>query len=335
MSIATELQTRVESLTTSVWPKAVIASYESVQGLWSDYGAIVRVQLKPSAANHPSSLVAKVVAPPAADQHPRGWNTDISRQRKLRSYQVERHFYEQYAARCADHCAVPTCFASERDADAITLLLQDLDASHPQRKSQLSLASAKVCLQWLAGFHATFLGVVDEQLWSQGTYWHLATRQEELAAMPDGPLKQSAHAFDEALRACRYKTLLHGDAKVANFCFSNNGNAVAGVDFQYAGPGCGMRDVAYFLGSCIDEAQLSRLEQEFLDAYFRALRSHLAKEHPNVDAEALEQEWRTLYAVAGADFHRFLSGWSPGHWKLTSYSHALVTRALHIADNHS
>jgi len=35
-----------------------------------------------------------------------------------------------------------------------------------------------------------------------------------------------------------------------------------------------------------------------------------------------------LYRVAWADFHRFLKGWSPGHWKLTGYSERVVREVL-------
>ncbi|MGE9289409.1 MAG: choline kinase, partial [Puniceicoccales bacterium] len=30
-----------------------------------------------------------------------------------------------------------------------------------------------------------------------------------------------------------------------------------------------------------------------------------------------------LYPVAWTDFHRFLKGWSPGHWKIHGYSERL------------
>ena len=44
--------------------------------------------------------------------------------------------------------------------------------------------------------------------------------------------------------------------------------------------------------------------------------------------DELEADWRPLYRVAWADFHRFMKGWSPGHWKLSDYSER-VTRAGH------
>jgi Ser/Thr protein kinase RdoA (MazF antagonist) len=59
-----------------------------------------------------------------------------------------------------------------------------------------------------------------------------------------------AAVIDQVLNNCSYQTIVHGDAKLANFCFSKEG-AVSAVDFQYVGGGCGMKDVAYFLGSCL------------------------------------------------------------------------------------
>ena len=56
-----------------------------------------------------------------------------------------------------------------------------------------------------------------------------------------------APELDRRLRAARFQTLVHGDAKPANFCFDARRGAVAAVDFQYVGGGCGMKDVAYLL----------------------------------------------------------------------------------------
>jgi len=327
--IADNLKTRIDSLVQSTWPNAAVDSMDLVQGLWSDYGAIVRVSLSAS-DKHPSSFVAKVVVPPNESSHPRGWNTDASHQRKLKSYAVETRFYEHYAVQCKEDCAVAACYASDVNDDGVTLFLEDLDVDFPVRHSSLSVAEAEVCLKWLAAFHALFMGSRDDAVWPTGTYWHLDTRQDELAAMEDGELKQAAQKLDTVLNSTEFRTLLHGDAKVANFCFSDDGDAVSAVDFQYTGHGCGMRDVAYFLGSCLDQESLQAHEDELLDMYFNALGNRF----PAMRA-ALEKEWRPLYAVAGADFHRFLAGWSPGHTKLTAYSGELVKQALGHIENPS
>ena len=135
-------------------------------------------------------------------------------------------------------------------------------------------------------------------------------------------LKKAAEAIDTTLNNCEYKTLVHGDAKLANFCFSELGE-VAGVDFQYVGGGCGMKDVAYFAGSCLSENECERLEEKILDTYFQYFNSGFGEVHSE-----LEQEWRSLYRVAWADFHRFLKGWSPGHWKINSYSERITKEVI-------
>jgi len=186
----------------------------------------------------------------------------------------------------------------------------------------------EACLQWLAHFHATFLHAKPTDLWETGTYWHLETRLDELEALDDIPLKKAAPAIDAKLQAARFQTLVHGDAKLANFCFSEDGNRVAAVDFQYVGGGCGMKDLAYFLGSCLDENACEKQQSELLDFYFHHLRQALAEKQPNSQADAIESEWRALFPIAWTDFHRFLKGWSPGHWKINTYSERLARQVI-------
>ena len=47
-----------------------------------------------------------------------------------------------------------------------------------------------------------------------------------------------------------------------------------------------------------------------------------------IDAKKIEEAYRKLYAIAWADFSRFLLGWMPTHKKLNGYSDLLVKRAL-------
>jgi len=102
------------------------------------------------------------------------------------------------------------------------------------------------------------------------------------------------------------------------------------LDFQYVGGGCGMKDLAYFVGSCLRDDEAEEQEKDILDCYFRELSGCLDQVGSNVRAENLEADWRPLYRVAWADFHRFMRGWSPGHWKLSDYSER-VTRDVLLA----
>ncbi|MEZ5009214.1 MAG: oxidoreductase family protein [Chitinophagales bacterium] len=299
---------------------------ETIQSLWSGYGQIVRLKN----ANG-ETLIAKHINPPSATNHPRGWNTNASHQRKLQSYLVELHWYTNYAQFCDNSCRIPQLISSESIDQEHLIILEDLNSSgFPKRKSSLQISEIKVVLNWLANFHATFLDHDGSGLWPIGTYWHLATRREEWEAMEAGQLKKAATKIDHALNNCQFKTLVHGDAKLANFCFANDGNKVAAVDFQYIGKGCGMKDVVYFLGSCLTDNECEKLAPELLDFYFQKLEDSLTNCNFLIDFTTLEKEWRQMYPIAWADFHRFLLGWMPTHQKLTSYSKQQVKLALAI-----
>lgn len=266
---------------------------ERIQSLWGGYGELWRIQLEGADA---SSVVLKWVKPPALSAR----ESDRSHRRKCRSYEVETAFYRNYAARCDATCRVPTLHASRASQNEWLLVLEDLDAAGlAGRRRAPTRVELDACLGWLAAFHARFLGVRPEGLWKIGTYWHLATRPDELAKVADPSVRDTAPEWDRALSACHFRTFVHGDAKPANFCFAPKGSDVAAVDFQYVGGGCGMKDVAYLLHGEADEHRL-------VDAYFTHLRAALGIE---VDGEALEHEWRALYRIAQLDFARFLAGW--------------------------
>lgn len=245
-------------------------------------------------------------------------------------------------------------------------------AGFPLRYSSLTPQQTLPCIKWLAGFHAYFLQdklLVEKEtseprsrasypphfsqalieqiekqqvnekglttpfgLWPIGSYWHLATRPDEWQAMADSPLKQQASQLDDRLNSLRFSTQIHGDAKVANFCFSNaNENGlikVAALDFQYMGAGCGMKDLVYFLGSCLTENDCEQHWQSLLEAYFRYLRESLNALNAQMPFAALETEWRLAFELAWADFQRFLEGWSPDHKKNTGFSRAMTQKAL-------
>jgi hypothetical protein len=291
---------------------------EMIQELWSGYGKIMRAGLENASVE---SVVVKHVQLPIYINHPRGWNTDIGHQRKVKSYKVEATWYDTYSKNTA--ARLPHCLAVETQDDEVLMVLEDLDeAGYPLRKKAVTWEEIAECLAWLAQFHASYLGKIPNGLWEVGTYWHLETRPQELAVLDDQRLREAAPVIDEKLNTCEYKTFVHGDAKLANFCFAKDGH-VAGVDFQYVGGGCGMKDVAYFIGSCLNESECERLEAKILDTYFERLQSEMKERN-----EALETEWRSLYRVAWADFHRFLKGWSPSHWKINNYSERVTAEVI-------
>jgi hypothetical protein len=210
------------------------------------------------------------------------------------------------------------------------LLLEDLElAGYSSTARPARSVYLKEGLHWLARFHSRFLGQPPAGLWPCGSYWHLATRQEEWERMPPGLWKEAAPRLDQLLRDARYQTLMHGDAKPANFCWSKNQGAAA-VDFQYVGAGCGIRDVAYFLDCCLDESGSASQGEPWLDVYFEALRQALREDGHEAHSAALESEWRRLYPVAWSDFQRFYQGWSRRPPSPGSYSQLQLRRALDL-----
>lgn len=299
---------------------------EHIQDLWSGYGVIMRYGLVGSPLE---SVILKHVKFPKNKNQTNKANIDLSHSRKLKSYEVETTWYSQWSSLCDDTCHVPECYAFEAHKNEMFIVLEDLiSTGYSLKKFSVSIEEIKLCLDWLANFHATYMGKVPEGLWKVGTYWHLDTRPDELKNLDDQPLKKGAGKIDKILRNSPFQTFVHGDAKLANFCFSASGEKVAAVDFQYVGGGCGMKDVAYFIGSCLTDDECGKFETELLDHYFNTLINAVKIKAPEIDVNGLESDWRSLYHIAWTDFHRFIKGWINENWSRTSYSEKISKKVL-------
>ena len=297
---------------------------EEIQSLWSGYGKILRIGLVDSKYK---SVVVKYIQFGEAGRHPRGWDTVLSHQRKMKSYEVESEWYLNWSSLCNQGCRVPECYTVALFEDEVLIVLEDLkETEYSETRVEVGEVEIEACLSWLAGFHARFMKEEPLNLWEQGTYWHLKTRPDELAEMLDSPLKEHASQIDKKLNQSSFKTIVHGDAKLSNFCFTKSGDKSAAVDFQYVGGGCGMKDVAYFLGSCLSEEQCEELVPIYLDYYFEELSVKL--DNSRFSTANIESEWRLLFPFAWADFHRFLKGWSPSHWKINDYSEKITQEVV-------
>lgn len=276
------------------------ATEQLLQPLWGGYGRLLRRRT----ADGRTEIVKDI-------RWPRG-EAGVSHQRKVRSYEVEASWYERWVGLVPVGCRVPTCLGVETSTSGVRLALEDLDAAGFSARSSLRRREELyAALRWLARFHAGFLGVPPAGLWPEGSYWHLGTRAEELAAMPPGALREAAAVLAQRLSQARFRTIAHGDAKPDNFCLSAH-TEVAMVDFQYVGGACGLRDVVYLLDCVHDDAFGEAPTGDALDVYFRELRSALTAPYRALAAE-LEAEWRALLPVAWLDYQRFLQGWSPAY----------------------
>lgn len=300
-----------------------INSIEVIQTLWSGYGELVRLRCDKK------SIIVKHIKLPKTLEHPRGWNSDLSHKRKLHSYQVEVNWYEIFSKIIDERCRIPKglkCFQSQNE---YLIIMEDLaEVGFGSIINKPNKNHLKSSLSWLANFHAKYLNIKNDNLWNTGTYWHLETRPDELEVLKDKKLKQYASIIDEKLKSCKYQTLVHGDAKLANFCFNIDGTKCAAVDFQYVGHGCSMKDVALFMSSAVEPEDCKAMEDWVLDTYFVALKEALVYYHPKIDSTDVEQELRPMFIIAWADFHRFIKAWSPNHYKINAYSELVKKRAL-------
>ena len=296
------------------FPNKEFVFIETIQPLWSGYGSVERW------ACEDASVIVKHIKFPNTLKHPKGWDSSISHMRKVKSYEVENYWYNHYANRCS--AAIPRLLYKSSKEGAQFLVMDDLNSlGFSKRVYSPSEHQIKACVSWLAQFHACFLEGSAKGLWDIGTYWNLETRTEELSNMEEGNLKDNAFIIDKKLNNCKFQTIVHGDAKLENFCFSEN-DKVAAVDFQYVGRGCGMKDLIYFISS-IDGLDTREIQDELLNFYFKKLAQFLGGRNAE-----LEDEWRRHYKYAWADFNRFLQGWSPGHWKLNSYVEEITKEVL-------
>lgn len=280
-----------------------IESKSVVQNLWAGYGELYRCVYKGE------TYVVKEISFPNNIDHSRGWNTNAGDLRKRKSYQVEIAFYQVYSTEIGKYCRLPKFIDCDESNSGMTLVLEDLKKSgFKEVKMNLKMKELETAISWLAKFHAVNMNKDFPELWEEGSYWYLDTRKEEFDRMEDGKHKQKAREWSDILKNCKYQTLLHGDAKYANFLWSDNGE-IAAVDFQYVGKGCGMKDLVYLL-SCDSSDKTNH--DKLIEYYFKELDNN----YQGSDFKEIKEEWEPMFEIARKDFERFLIGWSPGHWKL-------------------
>ena len=110
----------------------------------------MRVALENATVN---SVVVKHVKLLSSNNHPRGWNTDIGHQRKMKSYQVETTWYETYSK--ISSARLPHCLATVTHDNEVMMVLEDLDeVGFHLRKTAVTWEEITSCMEWLARFHA-------------------------------------------------------------------------------------------------------------------------------------------------------------------------------------
>ena len=301
-----------------------------IAGLWAGMGSIVEL-----AADRCDPIIVKRIRPGAC--------ASLGDQRKKASYEVEANFYSPGGA--ADALAAfgaraPRALRVERDRAGVTICMTKLPGAMASRVGD---AEARAALAWLARLHGRYFGRARARaaaaalgLQPRGTYWYLATRPDEHAAMSDrgweGRLKRAARAIDARLAAEPLAGVVHGDAKAANLALGRGADgalAAAFCDFQYTGAAAVACDLAYFLCCAADDAAAcagGAAERALLAGYCEEL-ARAAAEAAAADAAAggdaarlpppttpppSPEALRDSLDLAFCDLARWMAGW--GTW---------------------
>ncbi|WP_405629642.1 oxidoreductase family protein [Pseudoalteromonas sp. Ld20] len=284
----------------------------TITSLWSGCGEIVRCNLDGI------DCVIKAIAVPDHINHSRISQTQFAINRKRRSYDVEYYWYQHYAQSLPAQSPALSCFNTLKNEHQRVLVFSDFECDGFAAAEKIP-SHINAIIKWLAYFHAVNFQQRPLGLWPQGNYWHLDTRPDEYEKISDAVIKQKAQCFDREIRNCEYQTLIHGDAKLANFAVGITTAQALGYDFQYVGGGVGVTDLMYFLGSCLTNTELEQASDDYLAKYFDYFTQAMHEYHRGVDASIIVDNWRALWPVVWADFYRFLLGWSPNHVKINNY----------------
>ncbi|KAM0433850.1 hypothetical protein ACHAPT_003793 [Fusarium lateritium] len=245
-----------------------------------------------------------------------------------------------------------------------------------EKRSVLSPRQVQSALEWLAKFHSSswkslpahlddfLLPPLEEskrrdsqkggdKLWLNGGYTYLATRRSEYASLVEdtysewsealcGPFEGSSLSTAEAVaefltpRGRPFETYIHGDVKSENLFTTESGDEVCFFDFQYAGLGLGVCDLAKLFTCSIplsmltehdaipDELPMDQGEETLLQLYRKVLLNRRSPEQEpfNYDWEIFVKHWE----AALVDWCRFQASW--GFWGNTEWLEARVRSIL-------
>ena len=280
--------------------------------LWSGCGQIQ------SGFFNSQPVIVKLSEIPENINHQVISQTDFAKQRKDKSYLNEINFYNDPTCHTAFEKVRPYCYFAKRIGALNVLILEDFKSKSFQNIDVHKLEHIYAVVNWLAQFHAQGLTLIKSEPFPLGGYWHLETRPDEFEKMEFIDLKHQAIYLADSLYKASYKTLIHGDSKLANYAFDKNYN-VLGYDFQYIGSGIGLQDVMLFMTSVFNGEACEKYEESILNLYFESLKNALSNTMSIKEYELLEREWRTLWPIVWSDFYRFLNGWKPEHKKITQF----------------
>ena len=255
------------------------------------FGEIGRAQLTYSGGSGPDTVIVKL---PCLEPE------NLAVAHALGIYEREIHFFEDVAPRTL--LRIPTChLAHLADDGSFVLVLEDLAVDYDMGDQVVgaTLDQANSVIDALVGLHARWW---ESDALAALSWLPVPDAPQYMAAVPDIyraglPVLTSEWAdrvpaasidlaraldpkFETLLRATgsRPQTFAHADTRLDNLFFERDGDGVAFIDFQLSLRGRGVTDLAYFIGTSVQQG--------------------VATEH----WEALLRRWHTQLVDAGVDY---------------------------------
>ena len=231
----------------------------------------------------PSSIIAKFPTLRASN---------LETGQGLLAYEREMKFYQHFSAECSLN---PPKFYGGADVSGegdYLLLMEDLaGARFVSQLDVLSSADTLACVRSLAAMHAQYwrapklgdsAGLYQFSDWAEiyepviRSGWPLF-QQDFDVLIPDQmrpmfePGNAAAGAIFKYFCERRPKTLLHGDARIENFCFDADSGEARAYDWQLAAAGPGIYDLIYFFANSVAPETLFEEGEALLKAYHASL----------------------------------------------------------------
>lgn len=247
-------------------------------------GALCRLNVTYADGSGPTTMIAKFPAEGEASR----MVAEL-----LSMYRKEVRFYEQLAKRAGMSHAECYYAALDNETQQFVLLLSDLAGGRTVDQLEgCAVAEARLAVERLADLHASFWndGEVESADWigqlcdspfpegvvfSYQTSWGPA---QELFGdrMPDA-IKELGNRFDALLPGLMAQlseapvTMSHGDFRLDNIFFSDDGSDLAVCDWQLVDRSRGGRDLGYFVTGSLTPANRAAHERDLVTAYVERL----------------------------------------------------------------
>lgn len=267
----------------SDFPEIEAVNVEKMSGVTSALGTLFRCKMiaQGGAAANPASVIVKF---------PTTNRVTVRLVSLLSAYRREHVFYRDIAP--GKHLRTPHLFYGDYDerTQRSVLVIEDLsDMLAIPQSDGVGEARARLAIREIAALQGQFWEARDApELADLGPFLsptqsrimqtvYLLTLPRSMQRFPDIFTPSSRrHAEDFGTRIDAHfsavsegpNTIVHGDYRGDNVLFgSEDLNDISVIDWQGCGIGCGMYDIAFFLGTSVSIGDRRKLERDAVDEY--------------------------------------------------------------------